>query len=454
MKKAIHMFYFLLMLAIVTINAKAATIYKEEKLHTGWFNHLGGLDNIMTGSAVLTIDKDGGVTIKDNFNVFADYIGNHWVTVDEIFRAKDWKNDVLIFATFHHINRLDGKEYEYQGNGSFDFPSSGVAHIVSGGSSNIEIVDLYAQAHLSDQNNIEGDGDQQNNGQDSCSIDSRISKEEVVNQTFLEFKKGLVYIKPVGCNSWIKAVNNLKLKPRDLIKTGKNGRASIVLQGTSFVKLRPNSKLLIKYDPELKPKKTPFLELVLGVLWAHAKKEKNALKVATPHAICGVKDTEFEVSYINKTSCVHALRHSVWFSDIQKRKTVIVHEGEKSCIERDEVPSLPVPIENSSGNIITKHNISGKWNSNFGEITFKQSGNKIEGFYTHDSGRIRGTLKSNTFIGRWMEAPTYKPPHDAGDVKFIFSKDGKSFSGKWRYGLGGNSWNGDWQGHRILRKGR
>jgi len=113
---------------------------------------------------------------------------------------------------------------------------------------------------------------------------------------------------------------------------------------------------------------------------------------------------------------------------------------------------------NGSGNIITKQgekltsasavNISGKWSSNFGEITFKQSGNMVEGFYTHDSGRIRGTLKGNTFIGRWMEAPTYRPPHDAGDVKFVFSKDGKSFSGKWRYGFGGNSWNGNWSGKR------
>jgi hypothetical protein len=350
MKKTTGIFFLVLMLTVVTINVKAAAVYSEEKLHTGWFNPLGGLDNIMTGSAVLTIDQYGGITIKDNFNVFADYIGEHWVTVDRIFRDKSWKNRVSIYATFHHINKLDSKEYKYQGNGSFDFPALGVAHIVSGGAPNIEIVDLYAPMHLSDQNTTEGDGDQQNNGHDPCSIDSRLSKSETVNQTFLEFKRGSVYIKPVGCNVWIKAVNKIKLRSGDVIKTGKNGKASIVLQGSSFVKLIPNSQLRIKYDPELEPKKISFLELAHGVLWAHAKKEKNSLKVATPHAICGVRGTEFEISYVRHVSCVHALRHSVWFSDRQKRKTVIVHEGEKSCIGRDGLPSSSVLAANSTEN--------------------------------------------------------------------------------------------------------
>jgi len=96
-----------------------------------------------------------------------------------------------------------------------------------------------------------------------------------------------------------------------------------------------------------------------------------------------------------------------------------------------------------------KLGITGRWQTNCGIITFTQNGNKVIGTYTHDNGRIEGTLQGNIFRGKWMEAPTYKPKHDAGDVEFIFSHDGKSFKGYWRYGFGGSSWQGTWNGTKI-----
>lgn len=113
----------------------------------------------------------------------------------------------------------------------------------------------------------------------------------------------------------------------------------------------------------------------------------------------------------------------------------------------------------ASGNITTKQGnefepinilkIAGTWNTNFGKIILAQHGNIVTGHYTHDNGKIVGFLKGNIFKGKWSEAPTYKPPHDAGDCEFIFLKNGKSFSGNWRYGFGGNSWNGDWSGEKL-----
>ncbi|MCP2520233.1 carboxypeptidase regulatory-like domain-containing protein, partial [SCandidatus Aminicenantes bacterium Aminicenantia_JdfR_composite] len=93
--------------------------------------------------------------------------------------------------------------------------------------------------------------------------------------------------------------------------------------------------------------------------------------------------------------------------------------------------------------------ISGIWNTNFGQMKIMQSGNRVTGTYTHDKGKIEGILNGNILIGKWSEAPSYSPPNDAGDIKFIFSKDFKSFTGYWRYGFGGKDWSGHWYGSRV-----
>jgi len=94
-------------------------------------------------------------------------------------------------------------------------------------------------------------------------------------------------------------------------------------------------------------------------------------------------------------------------------------------------------------------NPEGTYETNFGALTLKLNGNKVSGTYPHDAGRIEGTWEGSRMVGRWSEAPTYKPPHDAGDFVFAFPKDFKSFAGKWRYGFGGKEWSGDWHGTRT-----
>jgi len=79
-------------------------------------------------------------------------------------------------------------------------------------------------------------------------------------------------------------------------------------------------------------------------------------------------------------------------------------------------------------------------------MTLSHKNGKIIGYYTHHKGKIEGTLNNQRLKCRWYEAPTYQPIHDAGECYFNFSKDGKSFQGKWRYGFGGNKWDGEWSG--------
>lgn len=90
----------------------------------------------------------------------------------------------------------------------------------------------------------------------------------------------------------------------------------------------------------------------------------------------------------------------------------------------------------------------GEWDTNWGKMTLKQNGNKVTGTYIHDEGRITGTVFGDKLIGTWSETPAYAPPNDAGDIEFNMSADGKSFTGKWRYGSEGG-W-GNWDGGKRI----
>ena len=77
--------------------------------------------------------------------------------------------------------------------------------------------------------------------------------------------------------------------------------------------------------------------------------------------------------------------------------------------------------------------MGGSWSTEFGPLTLTQTGTKVEGSYTHDSGHVVGTVSGNVFTGRWDEAPTRSAPSDAGAVIFTLQAGGKSFTGRWSY---------------------
>lgn len=91
---------------------------------------------------------------------------------------------------------------------------------------------------------------------------------------------------------------------------------------------------------------------------------------------------------------------------------------------------------------------AGEWDSNWGKMVLTQNGASVTGTYTHDSGRLTGTISGNIMTGTWSESPSYAPPSDAGDMELTMAADGKSFSGKWRYGSEG-SW-GSWEGGKRI----
>ncbi|MDD5044221.1 MAG: hypothetical protein PHH69_02140 [Candidatus Omnitrophica bacterium] len=120
---------------------------------------------------------------------------------------------------------------------------------------------------------------------------------------------------------------------------------------------------------------------------------------------------------------------------------------------RDETAITPAPQPPLAGDRLTFKGSpcdpTGKWQTNWGKMKLTQAGGKVTGEYSHDSGKIEGTISRNSFSGRWSESPTYQEPKDAGLVELTFAPDCNSFTGRWRYGANGNWYENNWTGERI-----
>jgi hypothetical protein len=103
-----------------------------------------------------------------------------------------------------------------------------------------------------------------------------------------------------------------------------------------------------------------------------------------------------------------------------------------------------IPLTSTAADDLGYYSWAGAWKTNWGDMVLTQNGSTVTGTYTHDSGKIAGTVSGNTLTGTWSEAPTYQPNQDAGDIRFEMSADGLSFSGEWRYGSSGDwrKWDG------------
>jgi len=123
--------------------------------------------------------------------------------------------------------------------------------------------------------------------------------------------------------------------------------------------------------------------------------------------------------------------------------------GTRYTYEWKQTEATGTTVQQPAGNSdLGTYSWVGEWDSNWGKMVLTQNGALITGTYTHDKGKISGTVSGNVFTGTWSESPSYSPPNDAGDMELTMSADGKSFTGKWRYGSDG-SW-GNWEGGKRL----
>jgi hypothetical protein len=251
--------------------------------------------------------------------------------------------------------------------------------------------------------------------------------------------EGMVRIKKAN-GEWLDAMPGMELEIGDYVKTGSDGKTEFSLAGTAIIRVKPESEFIIPEHKSNTTKKVSFIKMVKGVLWARAKKDVDSLKVATPNAICGVRGTEFEISYKDSITCVEVFEGTVWLSNSEDAPKTAINAGQKSCIPAGGQQAITPQPQPGTGQL------SGTWKTSFGMVTFTQAGNDVTGSYTHDNGKIEGTLEGNILRGSWSESPSYKPPKDAGDLEFTFSEDGRKFTGTWRYGFDKQTWDGKWTG--------
>jgi len=157
--------------------------------------------------------------------------------------------------------------------------------------------------------------------------------------------QGDVQIKNEGTGHMERPVPGTEVKPGDTIET-QEGEITFYTMAAK-VKAGAHTVVKVAYDELMPGPAKYFLKLVHGFLWAHAKKEENSLKVATPNAICGVRGTKYEIRHdqATTTTVVEVQEGIVSFSDINNRKTVEVQAGMKSVITGNGLPSDPVPIQ-------------------------------------------------------------------------------------------------------------
>jgi hypothetical protein len=89
----------------------------------------------------------------------------------------------------------------------------------------------------------------------------------------------------------------------------------------------------------------------------------------------------------------------------------------------------------------TDPGFAGHWTSaQWGEHYILIENSTMKVIYTHDDGRVIGTLNGTTFTGWWTESPSRRPSADAGDVTFTLTGTGdeRAIDGTWRYGRDGN----------------
>ena len=263
---------------------------------------------------------------------------------------------------------------------------------------------------------------------------------ETSGRILLEIEQGIVTVLKAD-GTKIRGKHNMELEIGDTIQTGSATKARVILGTSAIVKIKPATTFSIPHNSDNKKGKIGFLKLVKGFLWARAKKDRDSLKIATPNAICGVRGTEFEVSYTGNVTMVKVTEGTVWLSGTRDSEEIIINAGQTATIPRQELPQ-----EENQNEIMS---IAGAWESGFGDIVFSQSGSRVTGTYTHDNGKIEGELNGHILRGKWSEKPSYKPPRNAGEFEFVFSKDGKTFSGKWRYGFDKKTWDGSWRGKLI-----
>lgn len=93
-------------------------------------------------------------------------------------------------------------------------------------------------------------------------------------------------------------------------------------------------------------------------------------------------------------------------------------------------------------NLCFSQNISGTYQTRWGDLILRQSGTSVTGNYPHKSGTIEGVIGEQVLTGKWTET------EGEGRIRFVFNEDFSAFSGSWGDGNDEPTQTG-WDGTKI-----
>ncbi len=168
-----------------------------------------------------------------------------------------------------------------------------------------------------------------------------------------------------------KAENGTELENNDQLETKKNSYAAVkFVDGSSVIKVFPNSVLTINAEEGEDKKLNKKTNLKVGELWAKVTKKTGGFVIDTPTTVVSVKGTSFNVDVDeNGITVVNTFEGSVEMKNKKDGKSAIIGagkhgrsngsgdievlDGNTTQEEKNvdpEVKILEIELENSEGN--------------------------------------------------------------------------------------------------------
>lgn len=148
----------------------------------------------------------------------------------------------------------------------------------------------------------------------------------------------------VGGKAESSAKVGTKVNAGDMIVTGTDSRAKIVMSDRNIINLSPNTKLKIESYVNDGKSKNVNLSLLEGKVRNNVEQkydnDKNKFEIRTPTAVAGVRGTQFITSYdgVSQKTEVITLQGQVELRNLApttgaaKEEKVLVEKGEKSTV--------------------------------------------------------------------------------------------------------------------------
>ena len=155
-----------------------------------------------------------------------------------------------------------------------------------------------------------------------------------------------------GQRSWLPAVNNQLLNAGDVVRTGAQSRAAILLADETQLKLsantqlqlavvRQSSNLLVRVAQAGARADQSILNISGGEVWLRSKGAPGALRVSTPAVTAAIRGTEFDLRVASDgESTATVLEGSIDYRNEQG--FVIVNAGEQGRARIGQAPTKTV----------------------------------------------------------------------------------------------------------------